>query len=150
MKKIIVILLIIVLLMPCAFAEDIDLSGLTFDELVSLRSKVQLEMMNRDDWQSVTVPVGVWQIGVDIPAGHYSFKAIPDYDGWMDISIAYGDLLNDMKTDLELFKSSFYVAHGFNQYKPDFDLDLQTGYVVIKYGPVIFTPYTGKPDLGFK
>lgn len=149
MKRIIVLILTLCILMPCAFA-DIDLSGLTFEELVALRSQIQLEMMARDDWQSVTVPVGLWQIGVDIPVGHYSFKAIPDYSGFLDISIAYGDVLNDTKTDLDAFKSSFYAARSFDQYKTDFDLDLQTGYVMIKNGPVIFTPYTGKPDLGFK
>ena len=73
MKRFISVLLLLCLLNVQAIAE-IDLSGLTFDELVELRQKCQLEMMSRSEWKEVQVPQGVWEVGKDIPAGDWIIK----------------------------------------------------------------------------
>ena len=43
-----------------------------------------MEMMKSDKWQEVRVPVGVWEVGKDIPAGHWSITCALDtaYMGW--------------------------------------------------------------------
>lgn len=73
MKKLISVLLLLCMLTAPAFAE-IDLSSLSFDELVELRQKCQSEMMSRTEWKEVQVPQGVWQVGKDIPAGDWIIK----------------------------------------------------------------------------
>lgn len=73
MKKMLSSLMILCLLTVPAFAE-IDLSGLTFEELIELRAQCQMEMMKRDEWKEVQVPQGVWLVGKDIPAGDWIIK----------------------------------------------------------------------------
>ena len=149
MKKLICALLAALILCTLAAAEDIDLSGLSFQELAALRNRCLYEMMQRDEWQEVEVPAGIWEVGVDIPAGHWAFT-VGQYDkGWFDVSIEYGDLLNADGSAIA-YKSTFYRSHTFKPATPTFDLELTTGYLIVKYGTVIVTPYTGKPDLGFK
>lgn len=157
MKKLLAVALVLCLLAPCAFAENIDLSGLSFAELAAIRDRCQKEMMKRDEWQKVTVPVGVWEIGKDIPAGHWSITASKNSPyGWG--SLTYCDALDATGKNEDRRNSTFF---WFGQVKApgaqaaveseNIDLDLKEGgYLIIEYAPMVFTPYTGKPDLGFK
>ena len=73
-KKCILILTIVVLLsifLSSAVAE-INLSSLTYKELLMLRDQLSKELMTRPEWKEVTVPAGDWIVGKDIPAGVYS------------------------------------------------------------------------------
>lgn len=157
MKKLIAVALMICLLIPAAVAEDIDLSKLSFDELAMLRNLCQMEMMRRNEWQKVTVPVGVWKIGEDIPAGHWTIAAAKGgvYD-WGDVT--YCDKLDKTKKKADRFGSSFYY---YGQVKvpgtqasveaTTIDLELEEGsYLIIGFCSMVFTPYTGKQNLGFK
>lgn len=150
MKKLLTLFLILVLVIPAAVAEDIDLSALTFDQLVALRARCQMEMMTRDEWQEVTVPAGLWKIGEDIPAGHWVISGDFTVKGLVDTGISYGDkLTKDGKVDW--MHSTVFQGHTFTKANPSVDIVLEEGfYLEVNYGPVIFTPYTGKPDLGFK
>ena len=150
MKKLLCVLCIAALLCSCAFAEDIDLSGLSFQELEALRNRCLLEMMQRDEWQEVEVPAGVWEIGVDIPAGHWSFRAGKQDSVWNNVTLMYGDALEFGNKGIDVSKSSFFFMHTFDDATPTYDLELSAGYLVVLFGSVIVTPYTGKPDLGFK
>ena len=157
MKKLIAVVLMLCLLIPAAVAEDIDLSKLSFDELAMLRNLCQMEMMRRKEWQKVTVPVGVWKIGEDIPVGHWSITAAKGgaYN-WGEVT--YCDKLDKTKKQADRFGSSFFY---YGQVKAQgtqaaveatsLDLDLEEGgYLIINYCSMVFTPYTGKPNLGFK
>lgn len=73
MKKVLV-LLVALLCLSSAFAEEIDLSSLSFSDLAALRDRCQMEMMTRDEWQEVTVPQGIWEVGKDIPAGTWLIR----------------------------------------------------------------------------
>jgi len=75
MKKLLAVALILCLLIPCAIAESVDLSDLSFDELRDLQYRVASEIMSRPEWESVVIPAGSWRIGVDIPAGSYSMES---------------------------------------------------------------------------
>ena len=156
MKKLLAAVLVLCLLAPCACAENIDLSGLSFADLATLRDRCQMEMMMREEWQEVTVPVGVWEIGKDIPAGHWSITASKNSPyGWG--SLTYCDALDATGKNGDRRNSSFF---WFGQVKApgaqaaveseNIDLDLKEGgFLIIEYAPMVFTPYTGKPDLGF-
>ena len=149
MKKLVCLLVILAVISAAALAE-VDLSGMSFSELAALRDKCQMEMMKRDEWQQVTIPAGIWKVGEDIPAGHWVFTYDPSVKTMMEIGFSYGDVLSGQKS-IDTLKSSDFYGHTFTKSNPSFDLVLEDGfYIRISHGPVIVTPYTGKPDLGFK
>lgn len=156
MKKLLCLAFSLMLLCACALAET-DLSGMTYAELVALRDKINLAMWNSQEWQEVTVPQGVWLVGEDIPEGHWTIKCAGGYS----CSIETGTLLNDTGREIDYMKSKNYfydIIHYPESYifnpasdKTEIDLKLKAGtYIVIDNASAIFTPYAGKPSLGFK
>ena len=155
MKRTLCIILALVLVLalaPAAFA-DVDLSGMTFDELVALKDQVQRAMWDSADWQEVSVPQGVWQVGPDIPAGKWTIVC----GGKNYTSVDVADSLRDNGT-----KATFPPKASASIFNPDSSLydngdlkewtvELHDGeYVVISSADAVFTPYAGKPSLGFK
>ena len=157
MKRIIIIL-VCLLMSACvlAYADTIDLSGMTYDELVALKDQINLAMWNSDEWQEVTVPVGVWTVGEDIPVGHWSISIAPESSRqW--VVVKYCDLLNEAGTDAgNQFYCKIYAyetigAPDNDNYPQMINLDVKAGtYIIVQKGSVLFTPYQGKPSLGFK
>ena len=158
MKKLLVVFAAMLVMCTNGFAESIDLSGLSLTELIDLRTQVQLAMWETEDWQEVEVPQGLYQIGVDIPAKHWNIKAA---DG-LDPAISYGDTLSPSGMDIEYSRGIWYMEilsgqggwreSSFpNQYPNSVNIQLQEGtYFLVENGSVIFTPYSGAHDLGFK
>lgn len=155
MKRILSIALACVLVLflaPAAFA-DVDLSGMTFDELVALKDQINLAIWNSAEWQEVTVPQGVWKVGEDIPAGKWTVTAGDGCSLRFDIGTSLDS------TGTELTKTDYWwrlksPSHSFYDPSSDIDsvtVDLSNGMIItIDSGAVIFTPYAGKPSLGFK
>lgn len=155
MKKCISLLLLLCLFATSSFAE-IDLSSLSFDELVDLRNQCLTEMTKRDEWQEVTVPVGVWKIGEDIPAGHWTIKCYR-VDAYSFATVYYTSELDETKKRASNMGKFHYAAMVKVEGSPAvtnnivLDIDMVEGaYLVVDNCPVILSPYTGKPDLGFK
>ena len=159
MKKALALILICVMVIGTAYASDIDLSGMTYDELVALKEKINLAMWNCQEWQEVEVPAGVWKIGRDIPEGHWTITPVDD----IYMNLCYFDKTNDSETDVG------YGWDGINGYNKTLstkkkkdgtwkdndsphsvDLVMKDGWYLKNNGTVIITPYSGKPDLGFK
>ena len=160
MKKILAVTLILALLMPFALCE-IDLSELTFDELVALRDRCQAEMFKRDEWQEVVVPQGLWEVGKDIPAGTWTVRCADVGNNDKNLRYAYvqiGDVVNDTKTEVEYSGNKIY----FEVYNPNntnyiegqpttYTFTVKEGYYISisnKFNMVVFTNV--KPSLGFK
>ena len=143
---------LVLTLAPAAFAEW-DLSGMSFDELVALRDQAQRAMWDSADWQEITVPQGAWQVGPDIPAGKWTIVC----GGKNYTSVDVADSLRDNGT-----KATFPPKASASIFNPDSSLydngdlkewtvELHDGeYVVISSADAVFTPYAGKPSLGFK
>ena len=72
MKKLFAALIVLALLCPVVLAEDVDLSGMSFEDLLDLRAAVDRAIWASDGWQEVEVPAGVYVIGEDIPAGRWT------------------------------------------------------------------------------
>lgn len=134
----IISLLLVLLFSTIVFAnaETIDLSTLSFDELVALRQQIDMAIMQSDEWKQVTVPVGTYIIGKDIPSGDYavaytgrvqSFLCIyPDIQSVGDYQCS-SHLLSSMMGNTTIGK-----------------LCLTEGQViVIEYGELVFSPYKG-------
>ena len=156
MKKMMIILLVVALLLPTvSTASDIDLSGLSFDELVALKQRVNLAIWSVEEWQEVTVPQGVYKVGIDIPAGHWTITAAEGQHTY----IHWGDKLDESGIDMSYY-GNIYVAeviystsyrHYEKEDKTQTDYELENGqFIIIEWGQAVFSPYTGNVDLGFK
>lgn len=154
MKKVILILLVLCLLSSLAFAE-IDLSQMSFDELVALRTKIDLALWNTNEWQQVTVPAGTYVIGEDIPAGHWTIKAAK---GDMCLVGYFKQADFSGKEPADPLNDYYYqgIADPESQYASTVDMNqvdlvlINGFYLSITYGDAVFEPFTGKPGLGFK
>ena len=153
MKRLLSVLLAALLFAGSAAAQAPDLSGLSFDQLVELRDRLNIAIWNCSEWQEVTVPAGVWKVGEDIPEGYWTIRPA---EGTY-ISVAYCDILDAAG------QAPAQGWHGWNGTltgKPEgdrtynerhqVDLDMIAGMYFINRGTCIFTPFTGKQDLGFK
>lgn len=159
MKKMLCIVFSLVLILPSLGLAEIDLSSLSFDDLVYLRQRIYQELITRPEWKEVTVPQGIWEVGVDIPAGHWIISAAPGEGAYVKI----GTVLTNTLKSIDQFYSmadSYYFSQivrssSSPSYNPSadlesFDIDLIKGaFVQIEWASVVFTPYTGKPSLGF-
>lgn len=137
------------------YDNTVETALLTYDELVALKNQINLAIWNNEEWQEVTVPQGIWKVGEDIPAGHWTITATDKFYG----SITYGNKLEDNFKEVSWSSSGYYhkmltgKRHVF--YSEDdlvfIDLQMMNGYYIeIDGGPVVFTPYAGKPSFGFK
>lgn len=140
-----------------ATAETIDLSAFSYAELVALKDQINLAIWNSQEWQEVTVPKGVWKVGEDIPAGHWTVKCAP---GFQRTRVDWGEHLDDAGERIQWkgrYSAVNYIHNpnhkGFDEYNNDaeYSFEVRNGeYIVISDGSCVFTPYAGKPDLGFK
>ena len=155
MKRILTVILALVLLCPSALA-DVDLTGMSFDELVALRDRIDLAIFSSAEWQQVEVPAGVWTIGEDIPEGHWTITLAYESLG----NVFYVDRLDDFGKApgagwLGYAESLSTVRKKdgslYDPSRPQsFDLEMKAGMYLINSSAILITPYAGKPDLSFK
>lgn len=133
MKKVLALLLVLLSLVSAASAESFDLSTITTEELVSLRSAVNAELAARDfKTKEVKVPTGRYTVGIDIPAGVYTLNNPGTYFSSVNTYTPDGR-----------FDMGFQVTPE----EPVGKLELVDGQTVeIQYESVVFKPYEG---LGF-
>lgn len=72
MKKKILVALMVAGMMAMPVMASVDLSGMSFEELLELQKEVNMAIWESDGWQEVEVPVGVYQVGKEIPAGDWT------------------------------------------------------------------------------
>ena len=149
MKKLLTVVLMLCLL-PWALAEDIDLSGLSFEELRALQNRIAEEMVTRPEWKEVAVPVGVYEIGVDIPAGDWCLRA-----GMVEkeyVNVMYSRTINETRTGIGawIFNENIYPEGCGDGIKREYlNCTLIEGHFLqVKRGWVIFTPQV-RVGLGF-
>lgn len=155
MKRIITLVLVLLCLAGVASAEAADLSGMSYEELVALKDKINLAIWNSQEWQEVEVPQGVWVVGQDIPAGKWTIKAA---DG-ITAFVYWGDMLDEsgmgLSYDGDVFECDNLYSVNYRYYekgdRTEVTWDLKNGdYFIVDDGIALFTPYSGKPSLGFK
>ncbi|MEA4997998.1 MAG: hypothetical protein VB087_01280 [Candidatus Limiplasma sp.] len=155
MKRMLVLLLIVALFLPAMAYAEVDLTGMSYDELVALKGQIDLAIWASDEWQEVSVPVGVYTVGEDIPAGKWTIRAADaSY-----ITIKWGDELSDSGVDLDygdLYEYEALYSPTYRNYdersdRTEISYEIKDGqYVIIDNGTAVFTPYAGKQSLGFK
>lgn len=154
MKKFTCILLLVAL-MGClvlpACAEEIDLTALTWEELLELKSAITLEQLTRDEWEEVEVPQGVYKVGEDIPAGKWTVTCKTGRNCYLE----FGEALREDGHSVSWRGTHdlvyIYKDAGSDGKQTEYTFEAKDGYyIVIDDSPATFTPYTGTRDLGFK
>lgn len=159
MKKLCLALAVLILISSAALA-DVDLSVYSFDELAALRDQIQLEMMKRDEWQEVTVPQGLWEVGTQIPEGSWVVRCSTTGTSYMmresDIRWGVGKPENGFwnngkdRGDISVYNPYHQDYQG---QATEYIITLEKGqyiYIHPKYNSAVFTPYTGAPSFNFK
>ena len=155
MKKIITVMLLCLVFVAPVYAEGIDLAGLSFAQLVELKDQINLAIWNSNEWQEVEVPQGVWVVGEDIPAGKWTIRAVDGFGTY----VKWGDKLEGSGMDLsyegKLYEYARIYSASSRYYdaseKTEITWELGVGeFIIIEDGNAVFTPYAGKPSLGFK
>lgn len=158
MKRLFAILAALLMLTTSAFAE-IDLSGMSYEELINLSEQVKLEIWKRAETKGVTVPAGYWEVGVDIPAGTYTIKCA-DYN--IDNSFKSGCVVKWYKenplTKKDVYQSGSVIIHHPNSkfytegQTSEYTMTFYEGmFIEIDdiYNNAVFYPNTGRQNLGF-
>lgn len=132
-----------------------DLSDMSLAELIALREQITLAMFETDEWQEVEVPKGVYTIGEDIPAGKWTIRSV---DG-SRVTIYWGDKLDTSGVELawsgDIYVYEYLYSPTYRSYEvgdaTEVTYDMHDGeYFIVDDGIAVFTPYAGKPTLGFK
>lgn len=112
-----------------ALAADIDLTGMSLDELVELQNNIVAEIDSRTNVGKDVIPCGVYVVGTDIKEG--SFKLSTDEDNYTDVLVfededTYKTYAADHKAVNPLF-SAFVGLSGSTT------VNLKTGEVLYIY-----------------
>ena len=142
MKKLIVSL-ILALSIPVVASAQVDLSSMSYDELVDLSKEVGRAMMQHDDFESVRVPKGLWKVGDDIPAGTWLIKSA---EGKL-ATVVYGSELDDEKNSMNMFMNTFQDLEDDETWRVFAE---EGNYFYITLNEVVFESNPGTSSLGFK
>lgn len=157
--KIAIVFIVVLCIAACVataegeiYSKD-NLSKFDIWELAALRDLCQEIIMESDSWQEVEVPQGVWWVGFQIPAGKWTVCCkTGDF-----CTFSWGERLRDNEKDIDPRGRCDYViiSNPASNYYEIGDITEYTfevymhEYIVIDNAPAVFTPYQGKPDLGF-
>ena len=98
MKKLFAVLVALALCLPLSCLAEVDLSQMTFDDLVALKDQINLAIWSSEEWQEVEVPAGLYEIGIDIPAGKWTIRAADE----MKANVKWGTDLDESGVDIDL------------------------------------------------
>ena len=144
MKKLIAAVVCLFIL-PVAALAEYDFSALTYDELVSVSKQIGNAIMSHADFDSVSVPQGVWQVGVDIPEGVWILSSTAG----RYVSVVYGSRLDESGNAMNQFNDG-NVGQDLEDDQV-WRVNAKAGnYFQIKYNNVTFTSDAGTTSLGFK
>ena len=155
MKKVICMIVAALFALSMVALAEFDLSGMTLDELIELQEKVTAAMWASDEWQEVEVPAGIYEVGVDIPAGYWTISPVDGgsiYVGWSDKLKESGASVSFKEANI--FESERLTSPSY-KYRNDnivesVSWNLQEGtYIEIGDSSAVFTPFAGH-NLGFK
>lgn len=139
MKRIVALCICIVIFFISTSAlADIDLSSMSFDELIALQQQVNKAIWASDEWQEVEVPAGLYRVGVDIPAGNWKVSMKRT---WARIKL--GSEINETGNEVSYSTKDYYSVQ-INEDVPSQVIHFTEGmYVEIYNASLIFSSATG-------
>lgn len=149
MKRFFTLIIALVLVPLVALADLPDISELDYDELIQLQEMINDRLLQIMKYENITLPVGYYIVGEDIPAGDWIIQYSPGEVGLIEyflVADASGHSPADVVNDY------FYDGVGdpdhelaFVYKKTQFKMTLKEGYHFnVNYGSVILVPVAGK------
>lgn len=143
-KAVIGILLLVVVICSSTYAAptvDVDLTSLSFDELLAFRDQIMDEIIARDEWDNVLIPAGAYEIGVDIPKGTWTITAEPYSDPYVNIGNGINDTLTDFADGCIEWAhlTGVYNSHYDSSDRESVTWNFSEGQYFISDGPTIWT-----------
>lgn len=132
------VLAIMILVIPVANASEIDLSSMPYSELLALKEKVGMALWKSADFQEVTVPAGLYQVGVEIPSGQWT---VTKMDNWARIKI--GSALNETQNEVDHRSQGYYTVQVNNDVPSQTITFVDGMYVEIYNAGLVFSTPTG-------
>lgn len=153
MKKYVVVAVFVLACLWATALADVDLSGMSYEELVELEKQVEQAIWASDGWQEVTVPPGTYKIGEDIPVGKWLIKPVDgarvDFYYCAEVDEAGSASTSSAYKYENLFSPSFVSMFEKNP-AHEITVDCVAGmYITLENGSVTFSPAV-KTSLGFK
>ena len=142
MKKVLSLILALVLLIGSVALADIDLTGMSFNELRILYEQVQQALINTKQGGTVKVGSGLFIVGKDIPSGKWSITAEEGGHVFLSVYKSFDETRNEGKG---IFTYDWIYSPSHRSYDEgdttEMTVYLQDGYCVeITSGSVLFTP----------
>lgn len=122
--------------------QNYDVSGLSYDELKALEESIIREMTSRPEYKTVLVPPGVYEVGVEIPAGKWTITAT---EGYCDVY--WGKALDEYKVEIASGQRIDKLDDWGKKTSVTWELTEGT-YIVVRSNAVTFAPYI-PASLGF-
>lgn len=142
MKRFLVFFIAIAMMLGCAIAE-IDLSEMNYEELVELQKKINIAIWESEGWQSVKVTPGIYEIGIDIPAGKWVIRPIEGHSAYVTIGASLNnDGTSVRQTWYEYIESPTSSGYQSNDTE-SVTVIITKGYIQIGWASVIFEPFVG-------
>lgn len=137
MKRLLTLVLIVILLtVPFALAAS-DLSAMSVEQLIKLRTQIEAELISRNEVKSFSVPQGTYIAGEDFPAGTY--KVILDGTPMLPMSVL---TVNDPSDQFGV--GDMYSISPSTGASEVGKLVLKEGFIIEVNGSnLLFTVYTG-------
>lgn len=135
MKRILVLVLVLVLglsLISVSLAES-KYEGYTLEQLQIEYLAILEAMWETDEWQRVEVPAGVYEVGVEIPAGEWTLSN----SKWFSVRV--GSKLDETKTEVDRQSVKASELVEIKEYKNGWTVVLKNGDFIELNKPVYFT-----------
>lgn len=157
MRKFIVFVIAFCLI-PCFCYAKIDYRNMTLEELIDIRQQALNAMYEKDGWQNIIVPCGIYYVGIDIPSGIWDIKC-SDAEDQTFTYISYGyetrkdgsySMINLNNNVIRVYKEG--VKNTDTDGLTSIRVTLKEGMIIAvipTFAPAIFTPYIGN-DIFFK
>ena len=145
MKRVLIVIMLLMLLFSTALSEELNLSVISLDELVTLRRSIDAEILNRIGSDSSSIYSGTYIVGENISAGKYSIKCIELFNdgyGLYGLHVAIYELEEDGSTFGNRI-SIVNLAIGESAYvslSPGLALDLSGGTGVVSIVDPFWAP----------
>lgn len=101
------------------------------------------ELRKRPEWKEVSVPEGIYEVGPQIPAEHWTIWPPHEYS---IIGVYYGPTLlgKDLVTyETGILKDSSLSSFKYGFQNDRYSIDAKEGWYIKVSDPVVFTPYAG-------
>ena len=127
MKKIILALLLMsIVIVNCAIAEEINLDSMTLEQLIALDLRIEQKIYEMDSMSNSALYPGRYVAGSDIEVGEYLFRCVSLMPGRKFVSIR--------KRDRDGYELELQLLDPEESYRMHFDegeiFDLENGVVV--------------------